>query len=74
MVRLLFILFAFPLCESLLFQSTCVYLKVLSSEKDLAEIRLIQKAFIKERGAEDLIKIHPTLIKNPPYPHPVKEL
>jgi hypothetical protein len=51
-----------------------VYLKVLSGEMDLAEIRFIQKAFIKKRGAEVFIKIHPTLIKNPPYPHPVKAL
>jgi hypothetical protein len=49
-----------------------VYLKVLSSEMDLAEIRFVQKAFIKERGAEVFfIKIHPALIKNPSYPHPL---
>ncbi len=45
------------------------------SEMELAEIRFIRKAFIKERGAEVFyIKIHPILIKNPPYPHPVKKL
>ncbi len=33
------------------------YKKVLSSEMDPAEIRFIQKAFIKERGAKVLRKI-----------------
>jgi hypothetical protein len=41
--------------------------KVLSSEMDLAEIRLILKVVIKERGAE-------VFRKNPPIPHPVRSL
>jgi hypothetical protein len=35
-------------------------LKILSSEMDPAEIRFIQKAFIKERGAEIFRKILPS--------------
>ncbi len=44
-----------------------LYLKELSSEMDLAKIRLIRKVLIKERGAV-------VFWKNPPVPYPVKAL
>jgi len=40
-------------------------LKVLPSEMDKAEIRLLRKVVIKERGAE-------VFWKNPPAPHPLR--
>jgi hypothetical protein len=40
--------------------------KVLSSEMDLAEIRFIRKAFIKER--------HGGFLEKCPVPHPVRDL
>jgi hypothetical protein len=42
-------------------------LKVLPSEMDTAEIRLLRKVVIKERGAE-------VFWKNPPAPHPLRAL
>jgi hypothetical protein len=47
----LFILTDVPVCLILLL-ILLKYLKVLSSEMDPAEIRLIRLVFIKERGAE----------------------
>ncbi len=41
-------------------------LKVLSSEMDQAEIRFIQKDFIKERGAEIFRKIRPSPVPREP--------
>jgi hypothetical protein len=38
------------------------HIKVQSSEMDPAEIRFIQKAFTKERGAEVFREIHPSPI------------
>jgi hypothetical protein len=44
-----------------------LFLKVLSSEMDPAEIGLNRQVVIKERGAE-------VYWKNPPTPHPLKAL
>jgi hypothetical protein len=44
-----------------------IFLKVLSSEMDLTEIKFIRKAFIEERGAE-------IFLINLPIPHLVRAL
>ncbi len=44
------------------------YLKVLSSEMDLAEIRFMRWVIIKERGAEVFLeKIRPSPIRRQPF-------
>jgi hypothetical protein len=49
-----------------MFTNSC-QLKVLSSEMDPVEIRLIRKVFIKGRGAEVVRKIRPSPILREPF-------